>query len=231
MSNVVAKTASNDAFERARRHSAKVRLYKRILPLIALIGVVIVGGVLFVSRIVPDGSVDLASSTISDGKLVMASPKLNGVTKDKRPYRVTASRAIQDLSGETAMQLEKLVAKVELSNGAEAELNAPTGSFDDQDSILSLGEQSILTTSDGMRAVLGRADIDLASGNVAAKDKITITQKQTTIYSDSMDIHDGGKHIVFSDNVTLVLQPGVVSKVNQDIANAEDDASPIVDTN
>jgi lipopolysaccharide export system protein LptC len=46
-----------------------------------------------------------------------------------------------------------------------------------------------------------------------------------------MDIHDGGKHIVFSDNVTLVLQPGVVSKVNQDIANAEDDASPIVDTN
>ncbi|WP_018688925.1 LPS export ABC transporter periplasmic protein LptC [Ahrensia kielensis] len=230
MSKVVAKAASNDAFERARRHSTKVRVFKRLLPIIALIGVVFVGGILFISRIVPDGSVDLASSTISDGKLVMASPKLNGMTKDKRPYRVTASRAIQDLSGETAMQLEKLVAKVELENGAEAELSAPTGSFDDQKSTLLLDQQAVLTTSDGMRAVLGRADIDLASGNVSAKDKVAITQELTTIYSDKMDVYDGGKRIVFSDNVTLVMQPSVVSKDSQNMATAQEDVSAI-DTN
>lgn len=231
MPKAAASSGSNDAFERARRHSVKVSVFKKLLPIIALIGVVLVAGALFVARVVPDGSVDLASSTINDGKLVMASPKLNGITKDKRPYRVTASRAIQDLSGETAMQLEKLVAKVELQNGSQAELNAPTGSFDDQKSILSLNQQAVLTTTDGMRAVFGRADIDLGSGNVSAKDKVTITQEQTTIYSDNMDIFDSGKRIVFSDNVTLVLQPGVVSKVEQDTAMDESGLATNIDAN
>ncbi|MEM9575098.1 MAG: hypothetical protein AAF870_07705, partial [Pseudomonadota bacterium] len=86
------------AFQSAQAHSKRVRWIKRVLPFFALGIVLIAGATVFLSRTSLDVAFDLPNTTLVDGKLVMANPNLDGFTKDERPFRVTAVRAIQDLA-------------------------------------------------------------------------------------------------------------------------------------
>lgn len=199
--------AENAAFKRAQSHSRRVIWVKRILPVFAVCGLAAGGLYIYAAENAPDISVDLPDSTIADGKLVMANPKLDGFTSDRKPYRVTANRAIQDLTGDTAIQLEVLRADVELRDGNKARLTSPTGTFDSNTSILILPEEAVLTMSDGMRAVFGRADVNIQSGAVLATNNVHVKSEEADITSVSMQIIDNGKQIVFEDQVRVVLTP------------------------
>ncbi|TGT16798.1 LPS export ABC transporter periplasmic protein LptC, partial [Mesorhizobium sp. M4B.F.Ca.ET.172.01.1.1] len=57
-------------------------------------------------------SVQADGTAFSDGKLVMANPKLNGFTKQKLPYSLTATRATQDVGQQAVIDLEGINAKL-----------------------------------------------------------------------------------------------------------------------
>ena len=100
-----------DAFSRAERHSRRVRRLKILLPFLA---VVMSAGFVAYSYVSTPASVAIQTedSAFVEGKLVMNSPKLEGFTKDGRPYTVSATRAIQDLDAQDIISLDGIDAKM-----------------------------------------------------------------------------------------------------------------------
>lgn len=211
--NILAKER---AFKNAQMHSRRVRWVKRILPAFAFAIVCIVGAMTFISR--PNSSIafDLPSTTLVDGKLVMANPNLDGFTNDDRPFKVTAARAIQDLAAQDELELDELAANVELKDGQSAQLTSPTGIFNSNSNLLILPSNALLTTSDGMQATMGQADINIQTGSVSATNSVKIVNTESVITAEAMQIEDGGKRIFFEDNVRVVLRPGPSRNIVQE---------------
>src|SRR3954467_4318006 len=82
-----------DAFDRAQRHSRRVRVLKFAVPVLAA-GIAVAFPVYSYLAAPINISIQADGTAFADGKLVMANPKLNGFTKDKLPYSLTALRAI-----------------------------------------------------------------------------------------------------------------------------------------
>lgn len=228
MADQTDKWAKDQTFRHAQLHSKRVRWFKRILPIFAFVMVCAAGVTIFISR--PNSSIafDLPATTLVDGKLVMANPNLDGFTKDERPFRVTALRAIQDLAAQDALELDQLAADVELEGGQSARLTSPKGIFNSNSNKLVLPQEALLTTSDGMRATMGQADIDIQTGSVSATSSVKIVNAESTITANAMQIDDSGKRIFFEDNVRLVLEPKANNNVIQEtgrtrpVSNAPD---------
>lgn len=195
-----------DAFRNAKRHSRRVSFLKLVLPLAA---VMIGAGFLAYSYAVTPAKVSLnvADSAISDGKLVMASPKLEGFTKLNKPYSMTALRAYQDLTKPGLIELEEVSAKLPYDAEDYATIEASRGFYDQQANTLLLENGLTVSTTDGMSVKLDTAYIDIAQGNLKTDLPVDIQLKGSRIQADSMNIQDQGQKMVFDKRVRMVVEP------------------------
>jgi lipopolysaccharide export system protein LptC len=201
-------------FRQAQHHSRTVRWLKLVLPSLAAIIALGFFGYSYVSspaRV----DVDVASSAVSDGKLVMASPKLEGLTKDNLPYSMTASRALQNLETTGIFELENIDAKLPVDATNVATIGASKGIYDREKNTLNIPSDIMVTTTDGMVAKLRSAFIDLGKGDLKTSDAVDIALKGTNITADSMTILENGKVLVFEKRVRMQLSPDKVKAGQQ----------------
>ncbi len=203
-----------DMFAVAGRHSRRVQLLKFAIPIFAILA----SGI-FAMATVFRPSVPVAVSTdavsLSDGRIVMASPKLDGMTKDNRPYKMRAERAFQDIKKDGLIELEKLSAQLPFGPVNTATLSAVSGVYDNANRKLDLKNEIVLKTSDGMIAKLKSANIDIANNHLSTSDPVDIRTSNSRITADSMEVSDGGKRLVFDKRVRLTIDP---SKMNKEVA-------------
>lgn len=193
-------------YSKAAAHSARVRLIKIALPVMTLAAVVGLFGFLALSRVsIPNVDVDIAASTIQNGKLVMANPRMTGFTDDERPYTVIARKAVQAVDGTGSVELEALRASITLDDGREADLSARIGVFDNNANMLELTENAVLEMSDGLTAHLENASIDMNAGSVTTDRPVRIEQPGTLITADRMQIKENGKQLVFESRVRVTM--------------------------
>lgn len=209
----ISQATRSTAYRRAQGHSRRVAVVKFALPVVALAGLLLIVGAIYMPRILPDVSVDLANTAITDGKLVMANPKLDGFTPDKRAYTVTATRATQNLDNSGAVELENLRATVEMSDGETAVLVSDTGNYDNTANSLELPNPSTMEMTDGTTAQMARSNIDMRSGSVDAFGGVTISRNGTRISAETMKVSENGKRVVFEKTVRLVMDPKRGEKV------------------
>lgn len=200
--------ASNDnAYRSAQRHSSRVRVLKIMLPALATVMLAAFFG--YTWLVTPTGlSVDVGGSGFADGKLVMANPKLDGFTRDNLAYSMTAARAIQDLTGSSAIALEDIAARMPLSADNWATIAAASGLYDRAANTLDITSEMTVTTTEGMVAKLRSARIDIASGNLDTHDPVAISMKGTRIAADSMNVSENGKVLVFDRRVRVTMSNG-----------------------
>ncbi len=212
--------APREAFLRAQRHSRVVRVLKSTLPLIAAAMAL---GFLGYSYVMTPGSVAVKAdgSAISDGKLVMANPKLDGFTKDNRPYSMTAMRAIQDFQNEGVVQLEGISAKLPIDAENWATIGAESGVYDRDKNTLDIDTEITVTTADGMTAKLQSATLDIGGGGMKTEDPVDIRMDGATITSDTMAIRENGKVLVFERRVRMDIDPQRLKATQQ--ANGDPD--------
>ena len=196
------------AYRSARSHSGRVRAAKVILPLLAVMGILVTVGWMWLSRVTPDIGMDLTSTAIRDGKLIMANPKLDGLTSGDQPYSVRAARAIQDLTGTKTIDLERLQADVPLSADVTARITSNAGRYNSEANTLDLMDMIRVDTTDGMSAELETAAIDLQKGSMATPDPVRISMPGAVIEADRLTIEDRGRRLLFESRVKLVVQPG-----------------------
>ncbi|GAB4360387.1 MAG: LPS export ABC transporter periplasmic protein LptC [Oricola sp.] len=205
--------AREQAYRRAVAHSGRVRFARVALP--ALAGVVFVAMVfaMWLSRVAPNVGIDLSASAIRDGKLVMANPKLDGFTADDLPYSLRAARAVQDLTGTGVIDLERIQATVPLGPDVEARVLAPAGLYDSDANTLDITKSLALETTDGKRADLGKAVIDLAAGSLVTDEPVHVSMPGAELQADRLRVEDNGRRMLFESRVRLVVQPGAFESV------------------
>jgi lipopolysaccharide export system protein LptC len=195
-----------DAFGRAERHSRRVRLLKLALPLAAIGMAAGFVGYSFLSTPVAV-SIDTEGSAFTEGKLVMASPKLEGFTKDGRPYLVVASRAIQDFAQQDIINLEGIDAKMPVERDNWARVEAKSGVYDRAANTLDVKSDITVTTTNGMVAKLKSAFLDIRKGSLKTPDPVDIQFNGSKITADSMALLENGKLVIFEKRVRMNIDP------------------------
>ncbi|QPC88540.1 LPS export ABC transporter periplasmic protein LptC [Mesorhizobium sp. NBSH29] len=193
-------------FQSAQHHSRRVRLMKIVLPLVAVLIALGFFAYSYVSSPTRIG-VDVASSAIADGKLVMASPKLEGMTKDNLPYTMTAARALQNLDTTGVIELEDIDAKLPIDATNTATIEAERGVYDRDQNTLKIDTPITVTTTDGMVAKLNSAFIDIAKGDMTSTEPVDIAVQGARVTADSMTILENGKVLVFEKRVRMQINP------------------------
>lgn len=210
----VPSPAQAHAFGRAQRHSRRVRVLKLALPLIA--GLIAVGFPVYSYMVAPPSvAVQADSSAFSDGKLVMANPKLDGLTKENLPYSLNALRAIQSLDKEGIIDLEGIDAKLPVSIDNIAAVGASHGIYDRDSNTLNLDKEVTVSTTDGMVAKLKSAFLDMGKGTMTTSLPVEITRQGSRITADSMSVEQNGKVLIFENRVRLNIDPAA-KKADQD---------------
>ena len=182
-----ASRARADAFGRAERHSRRVRRLKVVLPLLAVAMAVGFVGYSFLST--PSSvAVETEGSAFAEGKLVMASPKLEGFTKDGRPYSVTAARATQDFDKQGIINLDGIDAKMPVEKDNWARVEAKSGVYDRTANTLDVPTDILVTTTDGMIAKLKSAFLDIGKGSLKSITPVDIQSHGSRITADSMAV-------------------------------------------
>lgn len=210
------------AFDRAQRHSRRVRRLKYALPTAAAF--IALAFPIYSYMAAPSAvTVKTDDSALTDGKLVMANPKLEGVTKENLPYSMVARRAIQDVAQQGLVELEDIDARLPMSVDATAEVKAGGGSYDQENNTLELSDDIIVTTTDGMVAKLKSAFLDLGRGSMKTGDPVDITRTGSHIAADSMSVENNGNLLVFEKRVRVNLDPAALRAANG--TNGAPDAS------
>lgn len=202
------------AFGRAQRHSRRVRFLKLVLPLMAVS--IAVGFLIYsYAGAPPSPSVPTDSSAFSDGKLVMANPKLEGLTKDNLPYALNALRAIQSADKESIVELEGINAKLPVSADNVAAVGAAHGIYDREKNTLELDEELTVSTTDGMVAKLKSAFLDMGKGTMTTDQPVDISREGSRITADTMSVRENGKILVFEKRVRLNIDPAAMKADQQ----------------
>jgi lipopolysaccharide export system protein LptC len=214
------QTRSEAEFASAFRHSHRVRLLKLGLPLVALFAI----GFFSAATIFADNGTPVAiekPAETSDGRIIMANPKLEGFTGDNRPYKMVATRAVQENATSPVVTLEAITADLPFGKEATAKVTAASGIFDNSSSTLNLNSKIVLTTSDGMTANLGSAKVNIVTSEMSTDQPVDIKTGGSHITADSMKIANGGKVVIFENRVRLNIDPKQLKQ-----AEAADAAAP-----
>jgi lipopolysaccharide export system protein LptC len=197
--------ANAKAYAAAVRHSARVRFFKRAIPLGSALSI---GLVLVISIFDPFGrlgGLNLGPVNLNGTKITMEQPKLTGFRKDSRPYEVTAVSAAQDIKKPNIVELKDLKARITMEGSSAAHLEASSGVYDTQNEQLQLIDKVRVITDTGYDAKLKSAYVDFKAGSVVSHDAVQVALTNGTIEADTLDIRDNGKVIVFQGRVHAIL--------------------------
>jgi lipopolysaccharide export system protein LptC len=193
-------------FDRAFRHSGRVRVLRRLLPIAGFVAIVAILVSLFISNSQWSGA-ELGGARIEAGKLVMDSPSLTGTDSNKRPYSLHANRAIQDTDNPERIALEGIEARLPMDDINFATVSAGNGIYDADKRTLLLGGNIVVNTDDGMHIRMQDAHIDIESGAMRTRNPVEVDTGEAHISAHAMTVEDGGKTIIFEDRVRMTVQP------------------------
>lgn len=194
------------AFGAAVRHSRFVALLRKFIPVFLGGSVVLTGLWLWLDplRAVNDFPVGVGKLTITGSKLKMEAPKLMGFSKDGEPYSVTAEAALQDLKKPSVIELSKIAGNFN-QGGRNLVLNAASGIYDSKADRMHIFGDIDFRSDDGQSGRLHEATIETKKGHLVSREPVDLFFKQGTLRSDSMEVFDHGKVIVFEGDVRMML--------------------------
>ena len=195
-----------DAFNRAKRHSRRVRVLKFAVPLLA-VAIAVAFPVYSYLKAPLSVSVQADGTAFSNGKLVMANPKLNGFTKQKLPYSLTATRATQDVGQQAVIDLEGINAKLPVATDNIVSVDAEHGIYNRDANTMNLTSDVSVTTTDGLAAKFKSIFLDMGKGSMKTSNPVDVSRGGSRITADSMSVEDNGRLVVFENRVRVNIDP------------------------
>lgn len=188
--------------EAARRHSARIRLFRRILIAMAAAMVLILGWQFATQQntfIVDD----------NPGESVkMINPRYSGRTKDGLPYRLISESAIRLTQNAKEVALIKPVLQFMRAPGVKESLVvAATGQYDDVNQVLDLRSEVDLTTDDGYHCTSTHARVHANDKRIEGNEPIACDGSFGKVSGQSYEIKEDYSVFVFKDGTAAYLQP------------------------
>jgi lipopolysaccharide export system protein LptC len=192
------------AFRTAARHSRHVRFLRLAVPVLVAAAFIAVGVSSWFSPTrllakLPTGS--LGSLGISGTKITMDLPRLEGYTRDARPYVLTAKTAAQDLLKPDNVEMTEIHAKMETRDKAVVEMTAASGLYHSKADQLILRDHIVLTSSAGYEGRLTEAVVDMRSGHIVSDKPLEVKLLNGLLNANRVEIE--GEVIRFDGGVVL----------------------------
>jgi lipopolysaccharide export system protein LptC len=199
---------SERAFRAARIHSRLIRVLRFAVPMSVIL--VAVGFVLWtwfnpmrMLASVPD--VVGGDSVVSGTKITMQQPRITGFTRDSRPYEFTAKAAAQELTKPDLVELHDLSGKFQMRDSNTVNVTAPSGTYNSKQEMLQLGQNTVVTSSNGYHAVLDDALIDIRNATLTTERPVQVEMNEGRLDAQRMEILQSGAVIRF-DGVKMTLK-------------------------
>lgn len=195
------------AFARAARHSKRVRLLRRAIPvaIVLILGITMLVSWLDPLRVLVRLPVDHGGLVISGTKITMQAPKLAGYTRDQRWYEVTAKAAGQDITKPDLIELREIRAKIEAQDKSTIFLSAQDGVYDRKASVLTLNRNILVKTSTGSEMHLEEAAVNTGSGEIISNKPVAVFSDQGTLNANRLEIYNSGEVVQFIGDVVMNL--------------------------
>ena len=195
------------AFQRAARHSRRVRFLRLAIPV--TIGLTL-GATMLVSwldpmKVLARLPLDAGKLVISGTKITMEAPKLSGYTRDNRWYEMNATAAAQDVTKPDIIELVEVRAKIETADKSTIFLSAQAGTYSRKASILNLNRNVILKSSSGFEVHLDEAIVDTGSGEVVSNKPVEVLTQDSTLNADRLEVEKSGDIVRFIGSVVMNL--------------------------
>jgi lipopolysaccharide export system protein LptC len=194
-------------FRSAVRHSRLVRVLRIGIPLV-IAGAVVTAAIaswikpLAVLAKLP---VNIGNLVISGTKITMQQPRMAGFTRDQRQYDMTAQAAAQDLANPDVVELQGIQAKMEMQDKAIFTTTANIGVFQTKTEMLTLRQNVLVTSSNGLKARLAEALVEIRTGKIVSEKPVEVTSPTLTINANRMEITESGDFIRFERGVEVTL--------------------------
>jgi lipopolysaccharide export system protein LptC len=209
-----------DDYKRAHRHSRRVRFLKYALPTIAVVSVAGFFLTMRFADITGAALVGLAGLNIEKKSLVMDAPHMSGYDASHHPYQLKAIKALQDLANPKVVTLDTIDAHFATDDDSTASLQARSGVFDGYKNTLALRDGITIETSDGYRAILQDANIDITKGNIVSQKPVEIHSSDGWLKANGVQIVNRGARVTFVNGVSVNFVPPAD---DQDAAKADTD--------
>lgn len=201
------------AFRAAARHSRYVRFLRVTVP--ALVAATVVAVTLatwfsptrLLAKLPTGGS--LGTLGISGTKITMALPRLEGFTRDARPYQMTAKTALQDLLKPDNVELTEIHTKMETVDKAVVEMTAATGLYHSKADQLILREKIVIKSTAGYEGHLTEAVVDMRSGHIVSDKPVEVQLLNGILHANHLEVE--GELIRFDGGVTLDMDGNSLS--------------------
>ena len=179
-----------------KRHSARVRVLRRLLPALCVaMLVVLVGWATIKGLVLREGA-----KTHAEGAIRMLNPFFQGRTESGRPFLVRAKSAVRDDADANKVTLEEPVFAVGDPN-AQTIVRARQGLYRDDTKMLDLRGQVTLDDFHGNHFVTEHALADTRKGNVDGDTPIQGHGPLGALSASSYAVHDNGVYAHFEGRV------------------------------
>ncbi len=190
------------AFAAARRHSQLVRFLRAAAPVGVVVGVAVLIVVAVFDPFRPKtGQFSIGELAVDGLKITMGRPKLTGVRHDGRAYVVNASKAIQDVTRPTFVELRDIDGDLGVSDEGTLHITAAVGLYDSSRQTLDLS-QDVRIHNANYDVKLTSANVDFKAGVYRSDQPVTVVMANgTTVTADSALARDSGSELTFSGHV------------------------------
>ena len=195
-----------DALGRARSHSRMVSILKIALP-VAAVGLF---ALYFISPSIEVSIGDMNASVqgvaIEKGNLRMVNPKLEGANDQQGNYVVTASYAEQAVANPDIIHLTELQAETNNAQKEWSRLTSPKGVFETKTEKLELIGDIRVAQSNGMKAQLTRAKVDMKGQTVTSDEPVRVDFPAGKLDSKTMRLDMDAKEAAFRGDVRVRME-------------------------
>lgn len=198
---------SERAFRAARRHSRAVRILRVVVPIV--VAVTLAGFSLATYfnplRVLNKLPMNIGDLVISGTKVTMEQPRMAGFTSDSRAYEVSADAAAQDLTKPNLIELRNLQAKIEMKDKTSVAFSAASGFYDTKADTIRLERNILLNSSNGYKARMNEATVDVTKGNVVSTQPVVVEFLQGTLNANQLEVAESGDLVRFHGGVNMVM--------------------------
>lgn len=200
--------ARENAFRKARRHTALVRLLRWALPGSAGLALLTYGAIVYGTISLRQIGIRLGDFSVSADDLKMKNPSYFGVGKDGARYEIRARSAILDISQTGPIKLEGIDGDLYQTSGTRTHMKATRGTLDNKTGRLELMDGVDVDGTDGLKARLRSAEVLTKENRITSKEPVVAAMPAGVARGNTMVLHTKQRSGTLAGDVQLELQPG-----------------------
>jgi lipopolysaccharide export system protein LptC len=196
-------------FKAARRHSARVRLFRRAAIAGSLLAITLISAVALLNpfKHLP-GDISVGRAALDGTKITLDFPKISGVQANGSPFEIKARSGAQDVNLPDIIELLGIDSKIGGADASTTWVRAARGIYDSLHDKMTLEGDIRIKSSTGYDIWLRTARIDFTTGGLVSEEPVRVILDGGTIAAKQLNVSDNGHKVSFGGEVTSMIDAG-----------------------